>query len=73
MDSEHVREAWHKALERRERDPDGAITAAGNAGVKVEIYRVLSGHRSGIDDHYVKRNPQAVKPATDAVYACYFG
>jgi len=52
---------------------DGAITAAGNAGVKVEIYRVLSGHRSGIDDHYIKRNPQAVKPATDAVYAHYFG
>jgi hypothetical protein len=28
VDSEHVREAWHKALERRETDPDGAITSA---------------------------------------------
>jgi hypothetical protein len=28
VDSEHVREAWQKALERRETDPDGAITSA---------------------------------------------
>ncbi|MBL8822281.1 MAG: abortive infection family protein [Planctomycetia bacterium] len=28
VDSEHVREAWQKALERRESDPDGAITSA---------------------------------------------
>jgi hypothetical protein len=28
VDSEHVREAWRKALERRDADPDGAITAA---------------------------------------------
>jgi len=28
VDSDHVREAWHKALERRESDPDGAITSA---------------------------------------------
>ncbi len=28
VDSAHVREAWHKALERRVNDPQGAITAA---------------------------------------------
>jgi hypothetical protein len=28
VDSEHVREAWQKALDRREADPDGAITSA---------------------------------------------
>lgn len=28
VDSEHVREAWQKALERRDTDPDGAITSA---------------------------------------------
>jgi len=28
VDSPHVRSAWRKALERRNRDPDGAITAA---------------------------------------------
>lgn len=28
VDSEHVREAWQKALERRDSDPDGAITSA---------------------------------------------
>jgi hypothetical protein len=28
VDSDHVHEAWHKALERRNSDPDGAITSA---------------------------------------------
>ncbi|MFO0807557.1 MAG: abortive infection family protein [Gemmataceae bacterium] len=28
VDSEHVRDAWLKALDRRESDPDGAITSA---------------------------------------------
>lgn len=28
VDSDHVRDAWHKALDRRRSDPDGAITAA---------------------------------------------
>ncbi len=28
VDWEHVQTAWHKALERRQADPDGAITAA---------------------------------------------
>ena len=28
VDSEHVRDAWQKALERRDVDPDGAITSA---------------------------------------------
>ena len=28
VDSEHVQEAWHKALDRRRNDPDGAVTAA---------------------------------------------
>ena len=28
VDSDHVQEAWHKALERRASDPEGAITAA---------------------------------------------
>lgn len=28
VDSEHVQEAWRKALERRASDPDGAITSA---------------------------------------------
>lgn len=36
--------------------------------------RVLAGHRSpGLQDSYVLRNPQFVKPATDAVYAYFFG
>jgi hypothetical protein len=28
VDSDHVRDAWQKALDRRESDPDGAITSA---------------------------------------------
>lgn len=28
LDKEYVTKAWHKALERRDQDPDGAITAA---------------------------------------------
>lgn len=28
VDSQHVQEAWHKAMDRRASDPDGAITSA---------------------------------------------
>ncbi len=54
---------------------DGAYTAACEAQQVEEKYaRLLAGHRSpGLQDRYVKRSPQAVKPATDAVYAAYFG
>jgi len=41
--------------------------------VNSEICRLLGGHRSGIQDHYVQRNPKMVAPACDAVYAHYFG
>jgi integrase len=51
---------------------DGAATAAAGANVNQQIQNVLLGHRSGISDHYVKRNTAMVQPAVDAVRACYF-
>jgi integrase len=54
---------------------DGAYTEASLAeGLDPKYARLLAGHAGhGLEDKYVKRNPRAVKPATDAVYAAYFG
>jgi integrase len=52
---------------------DGAATAAAEANVNPQIVSLLLGHRSGIVDHYAKRNPAMVRVATDAVYKKYFG
>lgn len=51
---------------------DGAATAAAEAGVEPTVLDLLLGHRSGINDHYVKRRPEKVRPACEAVYAAYF-
>jgi integrase len=51
---------------------DGAATAAAAANVSSEVCNLYRGHRCGIGDHYVKRNPLMVQPATDAVYTHYF-
>jgi hypothetical protein len=52
---------------------DGAYTAAAQApGVDEKFARLLAGHKSaGLQDKYVLRNPQIVKPACDAVYSAY--
>lgn len=50
---------------------DGTATAAYQAGISPETVKVLVGHRQGMTDHYVKRNPQMVRAACDAVYAAY--
>ena len=52
---------------------DGAATAAAEAGVEPMVINLLLGHRSGINDHYVKRRPQMVAPACAAVEKAYFG
>lgn len=54
---------------------DGAYTAATLCGQDSErLSRLLAGHSNyGLMDSYVKRNPEMVKPATDAVYKQYFG
>jgi len=46
---------------------DGAATVAAEANVNEPILNLLLGHRSGINDHYVKRNPRMVAPACEAV------
>jgi integrase len=51
---------------------DGAATAAAESGVSEPLIKVLLGHRgSGMGDRYIARNPNMVKPATDAVAAKY--
>ncbi|MCK4624766.1 MAG: tyrosine-type recombinase/integrase [Phycisphaerae bacterium] len=53
---------------------DGAFTAAYNGkGVEEKHAKVLAGHRSGMTDHYVKRNPQTVAAACRAIEEVYFG
>ena len=52
---------------------DGSYTAAAQAnGVDEKCARVLAGHASpGLQDNYVLRNPEMVRPACDAVYRAY--
>lgn len=52
---------------------DGAFTeAAAGDGVEFQHARVLAGHRSGIADAYVRRNPKMVAKACEAVERAYF-
>jgi integrase len=50
---------------------DSAYTAAIETGVDLNLVRILAGHSSGISDHYVKRRPQMVKDACDAIRSAY--
>ncbi len=52
---------------------DGAYTAAVEANVTASLCQLLVGHRSGIADHYVKRKPEMVAPACEAIHRAYFG
>ena len=53
---------------------DGAYSAACNAKrVKDRFAELLAGHKTGMKDKYVVRNPRVVLPATRAVYRRYFG
>lgn len=52
---------------------DGAYTAACEAGVDINVTRILAGHSSGMADHYVQRRPAIVRPACEAVEKHYFG
>lgn len=53
---------------------DGAYTAAvRDPAVEERFARVLAGHRShGLQDNYVLRNPEIVRPACEAVHRAYF-
>jgi integrase len=51
---------------------DGAFTVACQKTTgDGRIAKILAGHASGMEDAYVLRNPEIVKPACDAVYAHY--
>lgn len=53
---------------------DGAFTAAiGGQGVQWQHAQVLAGHRTGMADAYVLRNPRLVADACKAIEAAYFG
>ena len=51
---------------------DGAYTAAMHGAPDERWARLLAGHRApGLQDSYVLRNPEIVRPACDAVYKTY--
>ncbi len=52
---------------------DGAYTAAVDGGADVNQAKMLAGHRVGISDHYLKRNPSMVDDACRAIEKVYFG
>ena len=53
---------------------DGSYTTAcSTRGVEFPTVQVLAGHRQGMSDHYVKRNPFMVEHACQAVEQAYFG
>lgn len=41
------------------------------AGVPIETMRMLAGHRNGMSDHHLKRNPR-IATACEAVERHYF-
>jgi integrase len=50
---------------------DGAYTSAVEANVTSNLCQLLVGHRSGLQDNYVKRKPTMVAPACLAIAKCY--
>lgn len=53
---------------------DSGQTRAAEAGVPAEQYRVLAGHKlPGVDDNYIRRNPNFVRSACEAIERYYFG
>jgi len=50
---------------------DGSYTAAACAATDPRWAKVLAGHSSGMEDHYVLRDVAKVKPACDAVHKAY--
>lgn len=52
---------------------DGAYTNAIAGGADVLHAQILAGHKSGIKDSYIKRNPRMVQDACRAIELHYFG
>lgn len=52
---------------------DGAYSAAVEGGADVVHAQILAGHKTGVQDHYIRRNPRMVADACDAIEKHYFG
>ena len=50
---------------------DGALTAASQVGVDSRDQDILAGHRCGMKDNYILRNPQRTQAAVDAIREHY--
>lgn len=51
---------------------DSAQTVSTQANVDLRLVDIMAGHKVGITDKYIARNPLIVKAATDSVYNYYF-
>ena len=53
---------------------DSAQTRAAELGVPMQTYQCLAGHKlPGVDDDYIRRNPNFVRQACEAIERYYFG
>lgn len=52
---------------------DGAYSAAIEAGADLTQAKLLAGHKVGMPDHYIRRNPRMVEDCCAAIEAHYFG
>jgi hypothetical protein len=50
---------------------DSAYSAAAEAGIDLNVCRVLAGHATGIPDNYIKRRPKMVESACEAIRQAY--
>lgn len=67
-----LREAPEFALRPRVRKP-ALLIAAIEGGADITKARLLAGHKVGISDHYIKRNPKMVEDVCIAIEKHYFG
>lgn len=70
VDSQHVRQAWQKAMDRRETDPDGAITIARSL-IESVCKHILGpgGYSTGSDLAKLFKEAAALLRLTEDAYA----
>lgn len=52
---------------------DGSLTAAQVGGAEESHIKILAGHKAGIGDHYILRNPKMMEKVCKSIYREYFG
>jgi hypothetical protein len=50
---------------------DSSYTAAVEAGISLDVWKMLAGHAVGISDHYIQRRPAMVAAACEAIRVAY--